>query len=82
MAPRRRYRNSLRRLLFEPLEERRVLAAGFAEFVDHVFSLEKPVVAVIHRSLVSRYRTEGRIFEVSRDNFEEIRQTILKELKG
>ena len=61
---------------------RSMFSERFAEFVDHVFSLEKPVVAVIHRSLVSRYRTEGRIFEVSRDNFDEIRQTILKELKG
>jgi nucleoside-triphosphatase len=54
----------------------------FAEFVEHVFSLGKPVVAVVHRSLVSQYRRKGRVYSVTRNNFEEMRASIIARLKG
>jgi nucleoside-triphosphatase THEP1 len=54
----------------------------FQDFVEHVFSLHKPVVAVIHRSLVPRYQKKGNLFTVNRRNFEEVRQAILTIIKS
>src|SRR5262249_26078081 len=53
----------------------------FAEFVESVFSLGKHVVAVVHRSLVSRYRRKGIVYSVTRSNFEEVRVAILAQVK-
>ncbi len=69
-------------IFIDEIGKMEMFSERFEEFVDHAFSLDKPVVAVVHRSLVSRYRTRGRIFQLKRDNFEQVRQSILKELKG
>jgi len=53
----------------------------FKKFVDGVFKLEKPVIAVVHRSLVPRYGSKGRVFVVTQRNFEEVRKQILSELE-
>jgi nucleoside-triphosphatase len=58
-----------------------LFSSKFEKFVDHVFSLEKPVIAVIHRSLVPRYRSKGQVFVVTRKNCEEVRESILAELE-
>ena len=53
----------------------------FEEFVDNVFALGKPVVAVVHRSLVRQYRDKGRLVTLTRNNFEELRARIVADLK-
>ena len=57
-----------------------LLSKTFEAFIDHVFSLDKPVVAVVHRNYVSRYRSLGRVFVVTRNSFEDVRNSILDEL--
>jgi len=57
-----------------------LLSRTFEAFIDHVFSLDKPVVAVVHRNYVSRYRSLGRVFVVTRNSFEDVRNSILTEL--
>jgi nucleoside-triphosphatase len=57
-----------------------LLSKHFEAFIDHVFSLDKPIVAVVHRNFVSRYRSRGRVFVVTRNNFEQVRNSILAEL--
>ena len=57
-----------------------LLSKTFEAFIDHVFSLDKPVVAVVHRNYVSRYRSLGRVFVVTRNSFEDVRNSILTEL--
>lgn len=52
----------------------------FEAFVEHVFSLDKPVVAVVHRTLVPRYRRKGLLFTVTRETFDEVLRAILGEL--
>jgi nucleoside-triphosphatase THEP1 len=54
----------------------------FKAFVDHAFSLDTPIVAVVHRKFVSVYRSKGRLFSLTRDNFEEIRWSILAEFQS
>ena len=54
----------------------------FREFVERVFSLGKPVIAVVHRSLVSQYRRKGVVFLVTRKNFEEVRTAVLEQLRA
>jgi nucleoside-triphosphatase THEP1 len=49
--------------------------------VEHIFSLAKPIIAVVHRNFVSRYKSRGQVFVLKRDNFEEVRNSILAELK-
>lgn len=45
-----------------------------------MFSLDKPVVAVVHKNLISKYRHKGDVFVVNRDNFENVRQAIRDKL--
>ena len=54
----------------------------FKELVDHVFALGKPVVAVVHRNLVRQYANKGRLFTLTRSNFEEVRSEILAKLQS
>jgi nucleoside-triphosphatase THEP1 len=46
-----------------------------------VFLLDTPIIAVVHRNLVTRYRDKGQIFVVTRERFEDVRSAILTELK-
>src|SRR5262249_39756102 len=59
-----------------------LFSKAFEEFVEHVFSLDKPLIAVVHRNLVSRYRKRGHLFVLKRDNFEEVRKSILSHCRG
>jgi nucleoside-triphosphatase len=59
-----------------------LLSRSFEAFVERVFSVDKPVVAVVHRYFVSRYRNKGRVFVLTRDNFEQVRNSTLAELKA
>jgi nucleoside-triphosphatase len=68
-------------IFIDEIGKMELFSKRFEEFVDHVFSLDKPIVAVVHRSLVSRYRDQGQLFVLRRDNFEEVRESILAELK-
>lgn len=58
-----------------------LFSGRFEKFIERLFTLEKPVVAVVHRNLVSRYRNKGRVFVLRRDNFENARESILDELR-
>jgi nucleoside-triphosphatase len=58
-----------------------LFSTEFEKFVDHAFSLDKPMIAVVHRSFVSRYRNRGQVFSVTRANFEQVRQSILAEFR-
>ena len=54
----------------------------FKQFVDRAFLSERLLIAVVHRKLVPEYRSKGRLFSLTRDNFEDIRASILSELKS
>jgi len=54
----------------------------FKEFADRVFSLGKPVIAVVHRSLVREYENKGPLFTLTRKNFDDVQAAILAELKS
>jgi nucleoside-triphosphatase len=72
---------SARFIFIDEIGKMELLSNRFKEFVDQVFSLDKPVIAVLHRSLVSRYRDKGSLYSVTGNNFEEVRLSILDELK-
>ena len=69
-------------IFIDEIGKMELLSKSFEELVEHVFSLAKPVIAVVHRNFISRYRGEGRVFVLKRDNFEEVRESILAELKA
>jgi|SRR5262245_807907 len=54
----------------------------FEEFVDDVFAFGKPVVAVVHRKLIRRYRDKGQLLTLTRKNFEQLRARIGADLKA
>jgi nucleoside-triphosphatase len=58
-----------------------LFSSRFKEFADRVFSLDKPVIAVVHRSLVREYQNKGRLFTLTRNNFDDVQMAILAELK-
>src|SRR5215467_5211086 len=62
-----------RYIFIDEIGKMELFSSRFKEFVQHVFLLDKPVVAVVHRSLVSRYCDRGILFTVTRNNFEEVR---------
>jgi len=57
-----------------------LFSKNFSRFIEQVFSLDKPVVAVVHRNFVSRYRSKGSVFVLTRNSFEQVRNSILAEL--
>lgn len=57
-----------------------LLSAEFQRFIELVFTLDKPVVVVVHQNLASRYRSKGKLFTLTRNNFEQVRESILAEL--
>jgi nucleoside-triphosphatase len=68
-------------IFLDEIGKMELLSKSFEELVERVFSLAQPVIAVVHRNFVSRYKNKGRLFVLKRDNFEEVRNSILGELK-
>jgi nucleoside-triphosphatase len=68
---------SARFIFIDEIGKMELFSTRFKRFVDHVFTLDKTLVAVIHRSLVPQYREKGRVFSVTRDNFDAIHRSIL-----
>jgi nucleoside-triphosphatase len=68
-------------IFIDEIGKMELFSTRFKEFVDHAFSLNKPIVAIVHRALVSQYHGKGRLFSLTRENFEEIRSIVLAELQ-
>jgi len=64
-------------IFIDEIGKMELLSKTFEQFVEQAFSLDKPVIAVVHRNLVSRYRGKGKLFTLTRTNFEEVRRSIL-----
>ena len=73
---------SARFIFIDEIGKMELFSSRFKQFVDRVFLSDKPVVAVVHRALVPEYRDRGRLFSLTRDNFEDVRTSILSELKS
>jgi len=64
-------------IFIDEIGKMELLSKTFERLVEQVFSLDKPVIAVVHRNFVSRYRGKGKLFTLTRTNFEEVRRSIL-----
>jgi len=73
---------SARVIFIDEIGRMELFSNRFKEFADRVFSLNKPVIAVVHRSLVREYENKGRLFTVTRSNFHDVHMAILAELKS
>jgi nucleoside-triphosphatase len=73
---------SARFIFIDEIGKMELFSSRFKEFVDRVFLSDKPLIAVVHRTLVPEYRDRGRLFTLTRENFEEVRSSILSELKS
>ena len=56
-------------------------SAKFREIVRRVLDSEKIVVATLSKKFVKRYKNKGKIYYLTRDNFEEIYSKILSQIK-
>jgi nucleoside-triphosphatase len=73
---------SARFVFIDEIGKMELLSNRFNEFLHHVFSLDKPIMAVVHRNLVRKYENKGRLFNLTRGDFEEVRAEILAEIKS
>jgi nucleoside-triphosphatase len=73
---------SARFIFIDEIGKMELFSQRFKEFVDRVFSLGKPVIAVVHRNLVRNYEDKGRLLLLTRSNFEKVRAEILADLKS
>jgi nucleoside-triphosphatase len=71
---------SARFVFIDEIGKMELFSIRFKEFVDHLFSLDKTLIAVVHRRLVPDYRDKGRLFLLTRDNFDAIHMSILSVL--
>ena len=74
--------SSARFIFIDEIGKMELFSKRFKEFVDRVFSVGKPVIAVVHRNLVPKYKDKGRLVLLTRSNFEKARGEILAELKS
>src|SRR5262249_48760206 len=68
---------SARFIFIDEIGKMELFSTRFKEFVDRVFSLGKPIVAVVHRNLVRKFEDKGRLLLLTRSNFEEVHAEIL-----
>lgn len=73
---------SARFVFIDEIGKMELLSNRFNEFLRHVFSLDKPIIAVVHRNLVRKYEDKGRLFFLTRSEFEKVRAEILAEIKS
>jgi len=73
---------SARFIFIDEIGKMELFSDRFKHFVDRAFLSEKLLIAVVHRKLVPEYRSKGRLFSLTRANFEDIRASILSELKS
>ena len=73
---------SARFVFIDEIGKMELLSNRFNEFLHHVFSLDKPIIAVVHRNLVRKYEDKGRLFNLTRSEFEKVRAEILTEIKS
>jgi nucleoside-triphosphatase len=73
---------SARFIFIDEIGKMELFSDRFRQLVDRAFSAEKPVIAVVHRSLVHEYRNKGRLFTLTRNNFDEVRTAILTEMQS
>ena len=73
---------SARFVFIDEIGKMELLSNRFNEFLHHVFSLDKPIIAVVHRNLVGNYEDKGRLFNLTHSEFEKVRAEILAEIKS
>ncbi|NIO49600.1 MAG: NTPase [Candidatus Aminicenantes bacterium] len=54
----------------------------FRETVRMVLDSDKKVVATLSKKFVKKYKDEGQIYTLTRENFEEVYDKVLREIKG
>src|SRR5215831_18840706 len=59
---------SARFIFIDEIGKMELFSKRFKEFVDCVFSLGKPFIAVVHRNLVHKYEDKGRLLLLTRSN--------------
>lgn len=50
----------------------------FKEALEKILNSDKIIIATLHRNLVDKYKDKGKLFYLTRENFNEIKQEILK----
>lgn len=65
-------------LIIDEIGKMEFFSEKFRELVKGIFKSDKPLIAVIHRSLVDRYRNRGELILVEKSN--ELKKEISKRL--
>ncbi|MBU4284361.1 MAG: NTPase [Nanoarchaeota archaeon] len=58
-----------------------LISKEFKEALEKILNSDKTIVATLHRNLVDKYKNKGKLFYLTRENFNEIKQEILIAIK-
>ena len=65
-------------IVIDEIGKMEFFSEGFKRAVDLAVDSEKPLIAVLHRSFVKDFEGNGKVFEITRENHEELIDNILK----
>ncbi len=65
-------------LAIDEVGKMELFSAEFARAVEVAFASGKPLLAVVHRSLVRKYRSRGELIEMRRGELEPLEREVLE----
>lgn len=67
-------------IVIDEIGKMELFSEKFKHAVDKAFSSDKKILAVVHRSLASRYRNKGTLIVVEKDKVDKLRTELLSML--
>ncbi len=68
-------------VVIDEIGKMEMFSENFVHTVENVLKADIPVLAVLHRDLVSSYKEYGKVYRLERGNYEELKERILDIIK-
>ncbi|MEM7825286.1 MAG: NTPase [Candidatus Aenigmatarchaeota archaeon] len=65
-------------IVIDEIGKMEFLSQKFKEKLGEVLLSEKPLIAILHRNFLKKFEDFGKIFEVTKDNRNEVQELVLK----
>ncbi len=67
-------------VIIDEIGKMELYSNDFKNMLKTVFSSNKIVIATLHRNLVNKYGKFGKVFHLKKENFEDVKKEIIKEI--